>query len=113
MGGPPGPFTECNSLCADDRWISSSRPALRGPSPGQSALDARSAGRVGAWIEHPGTDPGTGERRRVAPELERLEHPPRAPAPPPTEARKLPSTETPPPVNSTPAAPELEHAETG
>src|SRR3569833_722676 len=41
-----------------------------GPSPGQSALVARSAGRVGAWIEHPGTDPGTGEHRRVTLELD-------------------------------------------
>src|SRR4051795_11889131 len=93
MGGPPGPFTECNSLCADDRWISSSRPAPRGPSPGQSALDTRSAGRVGAWIEHPGTDPGTGDARRATPGLAQPGHRRRGLVPHQTEARELTSTE--------------------
>src|SRR3954453_21045547 len=106
MGAPPGALTECNSLCADDRWISSSRPALRGPSPGQSALDTRSAGRVGAWIDNPGTDPGTSEERRETPSGHRRHASP----PAQTEARALTSTENTPTEDVT--APELEHAET-
>src|SRR5215218_3872331 len=82
------------------------RPST-GPSPGQSALDARSAGRVGAWIDNPGTDPGTSEERRATPSGHRR---PAGP-PPQTEARALTSTENTPTENVT--APELEHAETG
>ncbi|WP_246626148.1 DEAD/DEAH box helicase [Modestobacter italicus] len=107
--GPGARSPKSNSLCADDRWISSSRPALRGPSPGQSAPDARSAGRVGAWIEHPGTDPGTGERRRATPAAR---HRRALLVPHQTEARELTSTENT-PAENTLAAPELEHAETG
>src|SRR3954454_8864981 len=84
---------------------------LAGWSPGQSALDARSAGRVGARIEHPGTDPR--DRRassgaawaRTGPEHRR-----HVVVPHQTEARELTSTEN---THTTPAAPELEHAETG
>src|SRR4051812_33958449 len=108
MDGPPGPFTPCSPLCADDRWISSSRPAPQGPSPGQSALDARSAGRVGAWIEHPGTDPGTAERCRYSVRAPELEHRRRVRVPHQTEARELTSIQNTPITSSAPPAPELE-----
>ena len=97
------------SSCADDRWNSRDRPR-DGPSPGQSALDARSPGRVGARIEHPGTDPGTGRRNRATRGLTEPAHRERGPVPHQTEARELTSTEN---TQDTPAAPELERAETG
>jgi superfamily II DNA/RNA helicase len=80
--------------------------------PGSLYLDTRSAGRVGAWIEHPGTD--TRDRRSAVGKRpgSELEHRRRVLVPHQTEARELTSIENT-PTDITPAAPELERAETG
>src|SRR3978361_2145359 len=113
MGGPEGPLHGPQPLCADERWISSSRPALRGPAPGRSAVHAAPAAPAGAALGSNIPEPtaGTTARRRETLELLSSSTGYASWSPQQTEARELTSTEKTPSDHI--PAPELERAETG